>query len=88
MGTEGNRKKFRLEESTLRPSYNALLLLVIHVLGKFRIEQLKVPGPIVSDFFKLSEILVSEETSYIFFSSPLVNFTAEKCTVGMILIKM
>ncbi len=28
------------------------------------INHLKVPGPIASDFFKLSEILVSEESSY------------------------
>ncbi len=29
-----------------------------------KILSLKVPGPITSDFFKLSEILVSEESSY------------------------
>ncbi len=30
----------------------------------FNLKYLKVPGPIASDFFKLTEILVSEESSY------------------------
>ncbi len=51
---------------------------------------LKEPGPIASDFFspKLFEILVSEENSYFSHNPQVVNFTAEKCTVWKILMKM
>ena len=48
---------------------------------------LKVPGPIASNFFQTSgDFGIRREV--IFFSLLLVNFTAVKCTVWMILMKM
>ncbi len=48
---------------------------------------LKVPGPIASDFSQTVEDFGIRKKP-IFFSLPLVNFTAEKCTVWKILMKM
>ncbi len=48
---------------------------------------LKVPGPIASDFSQtFGDFGIRRKL--IFFSLPLVNFTAEKCTVWKILMKM
>ncbi len=48
---------------------------------------LKVPGPIATDFFQtFGDFGIRRKL--IFFSLPLVNFTAEKCTVRKILMKM
>ncbi len=48
---------------------------------------LKVPSPIASDFFQtLRDFGIRRKL--IFFSLPQVNFTAEKCTVWKILMKM
>ncbi len=48
---------------------------------------LKVPGLIASDFLQtFGEFGIRRKL--IFFSLPLVNFTAEKCTVWKILMKM
>ena len=47
----------------------------------------KESGPIASDFF-LTFGDFGIRRKVIFFSLPLVNFTAEKCTVWMILMKM
>ncbi len=48
---------------------------------------LKVPGPIASDFY-LTFGDFGIRRKLIFFSLPLVNFTALKCTVWKILMKM
>ncbi len=48
---------------------------------------LKVPGSIASDFFQtFGDFGVRKEL--IFFSLPLVNFTADQCTIWTILMKM
>ena len=50
-------------------------------------DQLKVPGPIASDFSQtFGDFGIRRKL--IFFSLPLKNFTAEKCTVWKILMKM
>ncbi len=49
--------------------------------------KLKVPGLIASDFFQtLQDFGIRRK--FIFFSLPLVKFTAEKCTIWEILMKM
>ncbi len=50
-------------------------------------KHLKVPGPIASDFSQTFGVF-GIRRKLIFFSLPLVNFTAEKCTVWKILMKM
>ncbi len=48
---------------------------------------LKVPGPIASDFSQMfGDFGIIRDL--IFFSLPLVNFTAEKCTVRKKVVKM
>ncbi len=49
--------------------------------------QLKVPGSIASVFFSNFQRFWYQRKAHIF-SLPLVNFTVEKCTVWMILMKM
>ncbi len=48
---------------------------------------LKVPSPIASDFFQTFGDF-GVRSKLIFFSLPPVNFTAEKCTIWKILMKM
>ncbi len=60
---------------------------IFHGVIFSKTHQLKVPGPIASDFSKTFRDF-GIRRKLIFFSVPLANFTAEKCTVWKILMKI
>ncbi len=69
------------------PYFKEFWINNVHVIAMICNGVLKVPSPIASVFFQTyGDFGIRRKP--IFFSLPLVNFTAEKCTVWKILMKM